>query len=74
MTDRQLWRRPLMNDKRIVYLLFASLAINLVFIGGLGFRAMSFAERNHRPIRTNLGWAISGLNADRSNQLMSSLN
>ena len=60
--------------KRIVYLLFVSLAINLVFIGGLGFRAMSFAERNHRPISSNLGWAIRGLSAERSNQLMSSLN
>ena len=63
-----------MNEKRIVYLLFVSLAINLVFIGGLGFRAMSFAERNHRPISSNLGWAIRGLSAERSNQLMSSLN
>ena len=63
-----------MNDKRIVYLLFVSLAINLVFIGGLGFRAMSFAERNHRPIPSNVGWAIRSLSADRSNQLMSSLN
>ena len=63
-----------MNDKRIVYLLFVSLAINLVFIGGLGFRAMSFVERNHRPIPSNVGWAIRGLSAERSNQLMSSLN
>ena len=63
-----------MNEKRIVYLLFVSLAINLVFIGGLGFRAMSFAERNHGPISSNLGWAIRGLSAERSNQLMSSLN
>ena len=63
-----------MNDKRIVYLLFVSLAINLVFIGGLGFRAMSFAERNHGPMSSNLGWAIRGLSAERSNQLMSSLN
>ncbi len=62
-----------MNDKRIVYLLFVSLAINLVFIGGLGFRAMSFVERNHRPIPSNVGWAIRGLSAERSNQLMSSL-
>ena len=62
-----------MNDKRIVYLLFVSLAINLVFIGGLGFRAMSFVERNHRPIPSNVGWAIRGLSADRSNQLISSL-
>ena len=62
-----------MNDKRIVYLLFVSLAINLVFIGGLGFRAMSFVERNHRPIPSNLGWAIRGLSAERSNQLISSL-
>ena len=63
-----------MNDKRIVYLLFVSLTINLVFIGGLGFRAMSFAERNHGPMSSNLGWAIRGLSAERSNQLMSSLN
>ena len=63
-----------MNDKRIVYLLFVSLAINLIFIGGLGFRAMSFTERNHRPIPSNVGWAIRGLSAERSNQLMSSLN
>lgn len=63
-----------MNDKRIVYLLFVSLAINLVFIGGLGFRVMSFTERNHRPIPSNVGWAIRGLSAERSNQLMSSLN
>ena len=63
-----------MNDKRIVYLLFVSLAINLIFIGGLGIRAMSFAERNHRPIPSNVGWAIRSLSADRSNQLMSSLN
>ena len=63
-----------MNDKRIVYLLFVSLAMNLVFIGGLGFRAMSFVERNHRPIPSNVGWAIRGLSAERSNQLMSSLN
>ena len=62
-----------MNDKRIVYLLFVSLAINLVFIGGLGFRAMSFVERNHRPIPSNVGWAIRGLSAERSNQLISSL-
>ena len=63
-----------MNDKRIVYLLFVSLAINLIFIGGLGFRAMSFTERNHRPVPSNVGWAIRGLSAERSNQLMSSLN
>ena len=63
-----------MNDKRIVYLLFVSLAINLIFIGGLGYRAMSFTERNHRPIPSNVGWAIRGLSAERSNQLMSSLN
>ena len=62
-----------MNDKRIVYLLFVSLAINLVFIGGLGW-SYAFAERNHRPISSNLGWAIRGLSAERSNQLMSSLN
>ena len=62
-----------MNEKRIVYLLFVSLAINLVFIGGLGFRAMSFVERNHGPIPSNLGWAIRGLSAERSNQLISSL-
>ena len=63
-----------MNDKRIVYLLFVSLAINLIFIGGLGYRAISFTERNHRPIPSNVGWAIRGLSAERSNQLMSSLN
>ena len=63
-----------MNDKRIVFLLFVSLAINLIFIGGLGYRAMSFTERNHRPIPSNVGWAIRGLSAERSNQLMSSLN
>ena len=63
-----------MNNKRILYLLFLSLAINLVFIGGLSFRAMSFTERNHRPIPANVGWAIRGLSAERSNQLISSLN
>ena len=35
---------------------------------------MSFAERNHGPISSNLGWAIRGLVTERSNQLMSSLN
>ena len=63
-----------MNNKRILYLLFVSLAINLVFIGGLSFRAMSFSERNHRPIPASVGWAIRGLSAERSNQLISSLN
>lgn len=60
-----------MTRRRLLILaLFVSVAINLFFIGGVGYRMLTFEDRGSaRPLPPNLGWIIRDLPDQRRAQL-----
>ena len=54
--------------------LFVSVAVNLFFIGGVGYRMAQFQERREaRPLPPNLGWIVRDLTAERRAELADEL-
>ena len=60
-----------MNRRRLLLLaLFVSIAVNLFFIGGVGYRMARFEDRGGaRPLPPNLGWIVRDLPDQRREQL-----
>jgi len=60
-----------MTSNRIILLgLFFSIAINLLFIGGIAFRLTNISdEASGRPLPPNVGWAVRDLDETRRSEL-----
>jgi len=58
------------RNQFIVLALLASIAINLVFVGGIAFRYLN-SERSGmgRPLPPNIGWIVRDLSEDRRSEL-----
>lgn len=55
-------------------LLVISVAVNLFFVGAIGFRMMRVSEfREARPLPPNLGWIVRDLSEERRQQLIPNL-
>ena len=57
------------RERLILIALLASIAINLVFVGGIGYRATSFREMGPRPFPPNVGWVVRDLSEERRAEL-----
>lgn len=57
------------KSKLILILLIASIALNLVFVGGISYRASAFQEPQLRPFPPNISWVVRDLSADRQTEL-----
>ncbi len=64
-----------MIRRRLLLLgLFLSVAVNLFFIGGVGYRMAQMPERREaRPLPPNLGWIVRDLSENRREQLSDEL-
>lgn len=64
-----------MIRRRLLLLaLFGSVAVNLFFVGAIGYRMAQFQERREaRPLPPNLGWIVRDLPADRREELADEL-
>lgn len=64
-----------MIRRRLLLLaLFLSVAVNLFFIGGVGYRMVQMSERREaRPLPPNLGWIVRDLSDNRREQLSDEL-
>jgi uncharacterized membrane protein len=64
-----------MIRRRLLLLgLFLSVAVNLFFIGGVGYRMAQMSERREaRPLPPNLGWIVRDLSENRREQLSDEL-
>lgn len=64
-----------MIRRRLLLLaLFLSVAVNLFFIGGVGYRMAQMSEhREARPLPPNLGWIVRDLSDNRREQLSDEL-
>lgn len=59
-----------MSKKNLLILvLLTSVAINLFFIGGIGFRVSNNRDFNPRPFPPNVGWVVRDLSEERRAQL-----
>ena len=59
-----------MNKSNLILAaLIVSLAINLVFIGGISYRASSFRDSPLRPFPPNIGWVVRDLSEERQAEL-----
>ena len=59
-----------MNKVKLIILgLVISVAINLVFIGGIGYRASNFRDFGPRPFPPNVGWVVRDLSEERRREL-----
>ncbi len=57
------------RGKLILVILIISLAINLVFIGGISYRISAFRDAPLRPFPPNIGWAVRDLSEERQTEL-----
>ena len=57
------------RSKLILIALLASIAINLVFVGGISYRTSSIQERGPRPFPPNIGWVVRDLSEVRRAEL-----
>lgn len=58
----------------LLAILLVSVAANLVFIGGIGYRTLSINQaRASRPVPPNLGWLVEDLSAERRAELRANL-
>ena len=57
------------RNKLILIALLASIAINLVFVGGIGYRTSSVRESLPRPFPPNIGWVVRDLSEERRAEL-----
>lgn len=59
-----------MNRVKLIILgLVISVAINLVFIGGIGYRASNLRDFGPRPFPPNVGWVVRDLGEERRQEL-----
>ena len=61
------------KTKLILVALVLSVAVNLFFIGGIGYRASRFQEFSGRPFPPNVGWIVRDLSEERRSELGSFL-
>lgn len=61
------------HQKTIISALLMSVAVNLVFIGGITYRALNIREASPRPFPPNIGWAIRDLSQERRDELRNEL-
>ena len=63
----------MMNRKNLISLgVLISIAINLFFIGGIGYRLINtqeFDTPSFRPLPPNLGWVVRDLSEERRSEL-----
>ena len=57
------------RGKLLLVILIISLAINLVFIGGISYRISAFRDAPLRPFPPNIGWAVRDLSEERQAEL-----
>ena len=57
------------RSKLILVTLIISLAINLVFIGGISYRISTFRDAPLRPFPPNISWAVRDLSEERQAEL-----
>ena len=57
------------RNKLILTVLIASVAVNLVFIGGIGYRTSNTREFGPRPFPPNVGWVVRDLSEERRMEL-----
>lgn len=57
------------RNKLILIALVASVAVNLVFIGGIGYRTSNTREFGTRPFPPNVGWVVRDLSEERRIEL-----
>ena len=59
------------KTKLILFALLVSVAVNLFFIGAIGYRASRFQEFSGRPFPPNVGWIVRDLSEERRTELAS---
>ncbi|HAT28151.1 MAG TPA: hypothetical protein DCS89_14130 [Gammaproteobacteria bacterium] len=59
------------KTKLILFALLVSVAVNLFFIGAIGYRAYRFQEFSGRPFPPNVGWIVRDLSEERRTELAS---
>ena len=59
------------KTKLILFALLVSVAVNLFFIGAIGYRAYRFQEFSGRPFPPNVGWIVRALSEERRTELAS---
>jgi uncharacterized membrane protein len=58
------------KNKLLIFALLVSLAINLIFIGGIAFRFSNIQnEFGGRPLPPNVGWIVRDLSEERRSEL-----
>ena len=57
------------KSKFILIALIASVALNLVFVGGISYRASGFQGPSLRPFPPNISWAVRDLSEQRQAEL-----
>lgn len=57
------------RNKLLVIALLVSIAINLVFVGGISYRATSDSGVGRRPFPPNVGWVVRDLSEERRSEL-----
>ncbi|NKB33770.1 MAG: periplasmic heavy metal sensor [Pseudomonadales bacterium] len=57
------------RSKLILVVLITSIAINLIFIGGISYRASAVREPSLRPFPPSVGWAVRDLSEERQAEL-----
>jgi uncharacterized membrane protein len=57
------------RSKLIIVALLVSVAINLVFVGGISYRASSIQDFGPRPFPPNVGWVVRDLSEERRSEL-----
>ena len=57
------------RNRLIISGLVISVAINLVLIGGIGYRASSIRDFSPRPFPPNVGWVVRDLSEERRSEL-----
>ncbi|MCH8265383.1 MAG: periplasmic heavy metal sensor [Proteobacteria bacterium] len=63
-----------MNKTKLILLaLLVSVAVNLFFIGGIGYRASRLQAFSGRPFPPNVGWIVRDLSEERRSELASFL-
>ena len=59
------------KTKLILFALVVSVAVNLFFIGAIGYQAYRFQEFSGRPFPPNVGWIVRDLSEERRTELAS---
>ncbi len=57
------------SNRLIIIALLLSVALNLVFVGGIAYRANTVRETRTRPLPPNIGWLVRDLSEERRVEL-----